>query len=513
MTIEKDNISRNNKRIAKNTIFLYIRMLVVMCVTLFTSRVILQALGVVDFGIYNVVGGLSSSFIFFSSALTNSTQRYLNIALGKNNINDVKNIFNLSLLIYSVIAILVILVGTLLGTWLITDKLIIPEEKLWDAYIVFYTTLLSLAITFISSVFESVLIARENMKIYAYLGVFDAIAKLGIAYCIHFTTSHKLIFYAFLMVGIQLAQKLFLAIYCLQHYPECRYSFYWNKSLFKNMFAFTGWNIYGSGVWMVNEQGINILLNMYFGPIVNAARGISVSVNNAVNNFSVNFFTAVRPQIVKNYAAGDYDYLKKLVFASSRYSIYLLWILCFPILLKTEYILSLWLGEVPDYAVTFVRWILVYSLFNSLNNPLWSVVLATGRLKKVVLTGSNVFLLAYPISFMFLKHGFSPEIVYPILIVTRVLFLLIVLIITGKTVNISIAEYCNKVIRPTSISIIPLALIGLELNKYAGQDFISFVLITIISITSSILSIFILGTSRSEKSMTIVKIKSIISKI
>lgn len=506
-------MSTNNKRIAKNTIFLYIRMLVVMCVTLFTSRVILQALGVVDFGIYNVVGGLSSSFIFFSSALTNSTQRYLNIALGRNNIVEVKNIFNLSLLIYTTIALLVTVIGALLGTWVITKKLIIPQDRIFDTYIVFYTTLFSFAITFISSVYESILIAHENMKIYAYLGVFDAVAKLGIAYCIYLTASHKLILYAFLMVGIQLTQKFILAIYCMRHYPECKYHFYWNKLLFKDMFAFTGWNIYGSGVWMINEQGINILLNMYFGPIVNAARGISVSVNNAVNNFSVNFFTAVRPQIVKNYAAGDYDYLKKLVFASSRYSIYLLWILCFPILLNTEYILSLWLGKVPEYAVLFVRWILIYSLFNSLNNPLWSVVLATGKLKKVVLIGSNIFLLAFPISLVFLKNGFSPDIVYPILIITRTLFLLVSLIIVGRLVNISITEYCYNVIRPTSIAIIPLALVGFELTKYVGQNFMSFVVFAIWGITLSLLSIFIFGTSRSERNMIKGKIKSIISKI
>lgn len=497
----------NSERIARNTMLLYIRMLFVMGVTLFTSRIILQALGVVDFGIYNVVGGLSGAFVFFSSALSSSTQRYLNVFLGRNEMDKVQKVFNLSLLIYSGIALIMVLTGLIIGNWLIVDKLVIPQEKLSDAIIVFYSMLFSLGLTLVFSVYESVLIARENMKLYAYLGMFDAMAKLLIAYCLFHAPSHRLILYALLMAGVQLSQKIILSIFCKRHYSECKFQFYWNKTMFKEMFTFTGWNIYGSGVWMINEQGINILLNMFFGPVVNAARGISVQINNAVNNFSANFFTAVRPQIVKSYAIGDYCYLKKLISTSSRFSAYLLWILCLPIILRTEYILSIWLGKVPDYTIVFVRWILIYSLANSLNNPLWTVILATGKLKKSVMIGSNLFLLAFPISFLFLKLGFSPEIVYLVLTILRILFLLVILTIISSVINLSISEYCNKVIYPICIITIISAILMCGLNTFFPENFISLVIISFISTFLSLLLIVSLGISKEEYKIIVNKVK------
>lgn len=508
MSIQADN----SKRIAKNTAFLYIRMLTIMGVTFYTSRVILSALGVVDFGIYNVVGGLSSSFIFFSSALTNSTQRFLNMELGVNSLGKVRDIFNLSLLIYTVIALVVFIVGIVIGSWFIEHKLVIPADRLNAAYIILYTMLISLGITFIASVFESVLIARENMKLYAYLGVFDAMTKLGIAYCIMHINEQKLILYAIMMALAQVILKAILVLYCFIKYPECKISFYWNKWLFKEMFSFTGWNIYGSGVWMINEQGINILLNIFFGPVVNAARGISVQVNNAINNFSTNFFVAVRPQIIKTYAVENYGYLKKLVFASSKFSVYLLWILCVPVILRTEYVLSIWLGEVPNYTVSFVQWILVYSLVNSLNNPVWSVVMATGRLKKTVLIGSNIFLLAFPISYIFIKIDFSPSIVYLILVLMRLIFLFVSILIVGKLVNLTLKEYCLNVLLPIIIALVPISLILQTMNIFFSQNFISFVSICLTSTLLSVLSIYACGISQAERTFILKNVKNVVSK-
>lgn len=503
---------QNSRRIAKNTIFLYVRMFIVMGISFYTSRIILDALGVVDFGIYNVVGGISSSFIFFSSSLTNSVQRFLNMELGKSSIVQVKNIFNLSLFIYSLIALFVIIIGIIVGNWFIEYKLVIPANRYEAAYIVLYTMLLSLGITFVTSVFESVLIARENMRLYAYLGIIDAVAKLCIAYCIVHVNMQKLVLYAILMAGIQVIIKLILTIYCIRMYPECKFKFYWDNKLFKEMLIFSGWNIYGSGVWMINEQGINTLLNIFFGPVVNAARGIAVQVNNAINNFSTNFFVAVRPQIIKSYAIGDYNYLRKLVFVSSRFSVYLLWLLCLPIILRTEYILSIWLKEVPDYAVLFVQWILIYSIENSLNNPLWSVVMATGKLKKTVLIGSNIFLMAFPLSFLFLKMGYPPEVVYPILIIMRIIFLIVTISIIGKMVNISFKNYTRKVLLPIIISTVPIGIIMLFIKSLFKEDFSSLVIICCISTVLSLLSIYYCGISRDERIFIINKIKALRNK-
>lgn len=259
-------------------------MLLIMAVTLYTSRVILRVLGVTDFGIYNVVGGLASSFVFFSSSLSNATQRFLNYELGKNNIVQVQNIFNLSILVYAVIAIVIVLISEPIGIWLIENKLSIPTERMEAAYWIFHIMILGLVVTLIGTVFDSVLIARENMKVYSYIGIFEAVGKLLIVFLLEYLPFDKLKLYAVLLFAITFIAKTIMLLYCISHYQECRLRFYWNKSLFSNLFSFVGWNAVGTAVWSINEQGINILLNIFFGPIVNAARAISVQVKAAVNN-------------------------------------------------------------------------------------------------------------------------------------------------------------------------------------------------------------------------------------
>lgn len=499
----------NNKRIAKNTLFLYIRMLVVMGVTLFTSRVILIALGIDDFGIYNVVGGLSSSFIFFSTALTNSTQRFLNFELGTHSNNRVKNVFNLSLLIYGLIAVCVVIVGITVGGWIVKTQLIIPPDKLDAATIVLYAMVISLGLTFIFSVYESVLIARENMKIYAYLGVFDALARLGIAYCIMYV-ENKLIVYAILMILVQLIPKVIMVMYCTKMYQECRPQFYWNRVLFKEMLGFTGWNIYGSGVWMINEQGINILLNMFFGPVVNAARGIAIQVSNAVNNFSINFYVAVRPQLIKRYAAGELQSMKSLLYSSSRFSFYLLWVLCLPLILRTDYILGIWLKTVPEYAVLFVQWILIYSMVNVLNNPLWTAISATGNLKRTVVVGSNLFLLVFPASYLAIKFGANPVVVYPLLAMGRGSFLLVTIINLKKYVDITVKEYIVQVIFPIISCTLPVVISMSYINTFFSHTFFNLIIIVLCSTILCLISIFYLGTTKNERCMLLEKLSRII---
>lgn len=488
----------SNKRIAKNTILLYIRMLVVMGVTLFTSRVILIALGVDDFGIYNVVGGLSSSFVFFSTALTNSTQRFLNFEIGAHSDDQVKNVFNLSLLMYGCIAVCVVIMGLSIGGWIVKTQLVIPSDKLQAATIVLYAMVVSLGLTFVFSVYESVLIARENMKIYAYLGVFDAFAKLSIAYCI-MCVKNKLVVYAILMILVQLVPKIIMVVYCTRKYPECQPRFYWNKELFKNMFGFAGWNMYGSGVWMINEQGINIVLNMFFGPVVNAARGVAVQVSNAVNNFSTNFFVAVRPQLIKRYAAGELQSMKSLIYSSSRFSFYLLWILCLPLILRADYVLSIWLKIVPEYAVPFVQWILIYSLVNVLNNPLWTAISATGNLKRTVIIGSNLFLLVFPASYFAIKLGINPVIVYPLLAIGRVAFLLVTIINLKKYIGITIKEYIVRVVCPILFCISPVIISMCYINTLFDLTFFNLVLVVLCSTILCLISIFYLGITENER--------------
>lgn len=502
----------DNKRIAKNTLFLYFRMMLVMAVTLFTSRIILNALGADDFGVYNVVGGLSTALIFFSSTLTVSTQRFLNFELGRGNVRRVKEIFNSCLLLFVLIAVIVLVVGVTAGRWFVLNKLVIPESQQHAAVVVLYATVISLCSMFIFSVYESVLIARENMKIYAYIGVIDSILKLGLAYLI-ILVNDKLIVYAILMMVIQLLPKMFMAIYCVRKYPEVKHEFIWDRALLKELVGFTGWNIYGSSVWMINGQGMNILLNMFFGPVVNAANGIATQVNNAVNNFAINFFTAVRPQIVKRYSVGDYDSLISLLYKSSRFSFYLLWILSLPLILRCEYVVSLWLKDVPEYTVSFVQWILIYSMVNSFNNPLWTAMSATGHLKRSVVIGSNLFLLAFPLSYIALKMGGVPMVVYPILSLGRLAFLLVTIYNLSKYVNVTIVKYAQNVFIP--ICKISLLTYGIcyVVDSLFGDTFMSFICVCVIVTVTNIVMIYLLGITKNEKTLLIQKLSTIVERI
>ena len=489
--------------------FLYIRMIFIMGVTLYTSRIVLVALGVDDFGVYNVVGGLSASFVFFSSALTNATQRFLNFEHGIGNSKKLNDIFNLSLLIYTFIAFVIVIIGVIFGTWFIRSKMTIPASALNAACIVLYATLFSLLFSFIGSVYESVLIARENMKIYAYLGIIDAFGRLSCAFIITLVPTNRLAIYAILLCIIHVLPKLALIIYCKSHYSETINHFYWNKELFKQLFSFAGWNIYGTGVWMLNQQGINILLNIFFGPVVNAARGITSQITSAISNLSVNFFTAVRPQIIKNYAAKQYDDYTQLIYSSSKYSVYLVWLICLPLWLKCDYILTLWLKDVPEYTTLFVKWVVGFILIDTLNNPLWSGIQAVGNLKKTILYGSTYYLLVFPVSYLLLKHGGAPWVVYPILIFFRGTYLIIVFRILASYVPLKGSLYLSQVLLPIILTLCLSFIVGAFLNPFFEDNFLQLSLFVMITIFLNFLTIFCVGLSTLERNILIKKLKKI----
>ena len=504
--------SANNKRIAKNTIFLYMRMLLTMIVSLYTSRVILQTLGVEDFGIYNVVGGLATSFAFFSSSLSNATQRFLNVELGKNNVQGVSRIFSLSLFIYLVIIVVVVIVAECIGIWLLNHKLIIPVERLEAAKCVFHTTIIGLAVTLVGSVFDSVLIARENMKIYAYISVVEVFLKLFIVYTLNWLDFDKLKLYAFLFLLAHFFIKMISVLYCIRRYPECKFRLLWDSSLFGNMFRFIGWNGLGTAVWMINEQGLNVLLNMFFGPIVNAARGISVQVSAAVNNFSNNFFIAVRPQIVKSYAGKEYDYFTKLINLSSKYSFFLLWMLCLPIIMRSEGILKLWLGDVPEYASEFVQWILLFNCVNVLTNPFWSGVQAVGDMKKYICVGSLVFLSAFPISYIFLKFGCSPVIVFQVLTIVRIVYLSVTIVVFCGLVDFPITDYFRLVVYPIVKVFVLSGALSIFVSSFIDSDLLGILFMAFCCVIITVFSVAVVGMSKGERKSLIGKICSFLRK-
>lgn len=503
----------NSTRIAKNTLFLYVRMFFIMLVTLFTSRVILEVLGVNDFGIYNVVGGVSSSFVFFSSALSNSTQRFLNFKMGENDMIGAKAVFNNSVLIYSAISAVVLLIGIPVGYWFVTHKLVIPEERMDAAIGVFFVTVFMFVATMMLSVYDSVLIARENMKCYAFVGVFDAVSKLAIVYALMLTEGDRLLLYAVLLCLVHLISKMIPAIVCIRKYEECKFDLRYDRLLVRQLFSFIGWNGFGCAVWMINGQGINILINTFFGTVVNAANGIATQVTQAVNNFSVNFFTAVRPQIVKSFAAKDYEYFNKLVYASCRFSFYMTWMVCLPIMAKSDYILHLWLGNPPEYANEFVIWTLLFSAINVLTNPVWCAAQASGKIAKFIMIGSSVFLMAFPISWVMLSFGHEPTIVFQVMCVMRLAYLFTITKVLGGYIDFPLKRFLKNVALPVlKVGASSALAVFYIAGFFSDKIYMLFLFVLYTVLITGVLS-YMIGMNSKERQMIKDKAKGILQKL
>lgn len=491
----------NNKRIVKNTVFLYIRMLLIMLVTLYTSRVVLSALGLVDFGIFNLIMGLSGMFAFFRSSLSNVTQRYLNFEYGKGDIEGAAKIFNISMTIYFFISIAVLTLGEIIGLWLIYHKLNIPEERMTATLWVFQFMLISLFFTINSIVFNSVIIARENMKIYAYIGLVEAGGKLLIAFIISYSNFDRLIFYSALFVLLTGFIQSFYLWFCKSRYRECTFRFYWNKLLFWEMFRFCGWNLFSTAAYSINFQGISILLNVFFGPAVNAANAVAMQVNGAVNSFTSNFFTAVQPQIIKRYAAKEYDQFISLMFSSSRYAFFLILLLCIPLEFKIKPILDLWLKNPPEYSVEFVRWILIYSTIYILSNPVWTAIQAIGRLKKYCLVESFVFLSALPLSYVLLHWSSNPVIVFQVLAAVRSVYVFAVVAVARQYIRFSFKRYLAEVIRPIAIVSVLSVISCYGLNAIIPEGLAGTFTACFIMPVATAIVIWIAGTKQDERAV------------
>lgn len=491
----------NSKRIAKNTLYLYIRMAVLMVVSLFTSRVVLDKLGIEDFGIYNVVGGVAVMFTFFSSSLTNASQRFLMIELGRQDLQKANRVFNQHLIFYAIIVAIVLLFAETIGLWFVYNKLVIPPERLWAAVCVYQFTVASFCLTLLGVVFNSLIIAHENMNVFSFLGIFEGAARLGIVYMLSITDGDRLILYGFLMFLVTLMLQSFYVLFCYRNYAECRFHLVWDKALLKETNAIVGWNIAGTAVYAVNDSGINILLNMFFGPAVNAARALSFQVSGAIGNFATNFFTSVRPQLVKSYASRDYSYMMTLFYNSSKYTFFLLWVLCLPVAFTCKELLGLWLVEVPQYADVFTLWVLGYSLVNSLNNPVWTIALATGKLKRYILVGSGVFLLIFPLSYAVLRCGCSPVSVFVVMFVVRWAYLFVVLRIIGTYIPLTLKEYVAKVVLPIGkVLAVSIVISGILYRLMPVSVFYTF-FFCIVSAGVSLWSVWMFGISGGERSM------------
>ena len=399
----------SNKRIAKNTLFLYVRMIVVMGISLYTVRAILDLLGVVDYGIYNVVGGVVGMFQFLNGTLATSSQRYFSIELAKGDMKRLNQWFCLNITIFSLFIFLFVVIAETIGLWFVNTQMTIPEERLAAANVVYQLSILSFCINFFIVPYNALIIAHERISAFAYISIVEALLKLLFVLVLSITSWDKLIVYSFLKLFGSCVITFAYLIYCWRYFGESRFKPYWNKKEIIELFGFSGWHFFGTFSVVVRSQGINILLNIFFNPAINAARAIAFQVYHAISQLSNNFFVAVKPQMYKSYAIGDLYSLNKLVFQSTVICTYLISILVFPIWANTSYILGLWLKEIPDHAIIFTQLVMINGLIEASNSCTIAPALATGKIKKFqIITAIPVFL-NLPVSYVALKLGADPS--------------------------------------------------------------------------------------------------------
>lgn len=489
----------NNKRIAKNTMLLYVRMLFTMCVGLFTSRVILNALGVVDYGIYNVVGGAVAMFSVISGSLNAAISRYITYELGTGNIFQLKKIFSSAVTIQLVLATVILVLAETIGLWFLNTQMVIPENRMSAAIWAYQFSLIAFVINLISVPYNAAIISHEKMSAFAYISIVDVVGKLLIAYGVYVSPIDTLVFYAAMMVVLSSFIRFIYGQYCRKHFDECNFTFLWDKELLKKMFGFAGWNFIGASSAVLRDQGGTILINLFFGPSVNAARGISMHVNSAVIGFVNNFQTALNPQITKNYASGNRDYMMFLLFQGARLSFFIMLILSVPIIVTTPYLLKLWLGQVPEHSVNFVRLVLVFSLSETLAGPLVTAMLATGNIKKYQIIVGGLQLMNIPVSLFFLHLNSNAEIVLIVAIVISVCCELARLLLLRKMIGLQVRRFFSEVY----FKVLFVALLSFAFPYFVyrniDMNFVSFILLCVISVLNTLCVLYLVGLNYQDK--------------
>lgn len=503
----------NNKRIAKNTILLYVRMFIMMAVGLFTSRIILDALGVSDYGIYNVIGGLVTMFSVLTGAMSVATSRFLTFALGSGNNQLLRRTFVTAVNIHLIIAAAIVVIAEVGGIWMLNSHLNIPADRMDAANVVLQFSIATFVINLINVPYTSSIISHERMGIYAYISLFDVFVKLGIVYVLYLTSSDRLVVYALLLCLANLVTQVINWIYCKRKFAECRYFFSIDKQLLKKMFGFIGWAFWGNAAVVLKDQGMTLLLNIFCGTIVNAAQGVANQVNVTVNRFVSNFMTAVNPQITKLYASGDYDAMNRLIVRSTKLSAFLLLVLIVPIIVNIDDLLALWLVEVPLHTGSFVTLILFYSFVNCFTGGLITGILANGKIKTYEIALTVTYILNLVLAFFSLKSGMTPEILYVLLIIFKFVVLGIQLWLGRTMFRLPLRTYLKAMTR----YVLPVLAVGLFLMFVPWKEISGVIQRIILSVLSVegilLLTIYLVGFEMNERRFIIEKIQQVSSKI
>ncbi len=511
MFISMSATSENNKRIAKNTLFLYVRMLLIMGVTLYTSRVVLQVLGVEDFGVYNVVGGIVVLFTFVNNAMVTSTQRFLNYELGHGDSEVVRRVFSASVTIHLGIALLTFVLAETVGLWFLEHYIQYPADRGWAVTLTYQFTILSTCVNIVRTPYNAAIIAHERMSFYAYISVIEAVLRLLIVYLLALASWDRLIFYAFLMFVVPVLITVCYYLYCRWSFAVCLYRFFWDKGLYRSLLGFSGWSLFGGVANMGASQGLNILLNLFFGVTVNAAMGIANQVQAAVYSFVGNFQTAFNPQIVKSYASGDRGYFIDLIMRTSKYSYFLLFAISLPLYICCEEVLSLWLGEVPAYTASFCRLMIIFSLLDAIQGPLWVSVQATGKIRDYQILMSVMILSNLPFSYLFLQMGYVPEVVLVIRCMLNFFTLFVRLWYLRRLYDFPVWRYLRevvgRVIMVTAV-VYPIVYLPLETMGFAWK----IILLGMVSLLMDGLAMYYLGLDREERKLLASQLKKIYEK-
>ena len=505
--------SSANKRIAKNTLVLYVRMLFTMGISLFTSRVVLQTLGVEDYGISSVVGGVISMFTFINAAMVSSTQRYLNFELVRGDANQLRSVFSTSLQIHALIALAIIVLSETVGLWFLNEKLVIPEARMTAAMWVYQCSILSCAVSIMSTPYNAVIVAHEKMSAFAYISILDVSLKLLVVYLLVVLPFDKLIILAILNLLVQLFIRYIYTIYCHRHFPESYFQFRFNKTLFKEMFGFAGWSFWGNLAAILYTQGLNMMLNIFFGPIVNAARGIAVQVQSAVQQFVGGFQTALNPQITKNYASNNLPQMHSLMFRSARFSFLLLFFLSLPVLMETNFILTLWLKTVPDDAVIFTQIMICISLIYTTANPCIIANQATGKVKIYQMVVGGILLLILPISYVVLKLGAPAYSVFIVHFCIESLAQFSRMYMLRKLIHLPLWQYMKNIYIPIVSTVAIAIILPLVVRMQVAEGWLRFLAVGFTCVLSVGASSYFIGFTKQErvffldKSLRLLRIK------
>lgn len=479
-----------------------------MVISLFTSRINLQSLGVENFGIYNVVGGVVAMFSVFSGSLSVSISRFITYELGTGNEERLKKVFSTAVSIQIFIAICIIILAETIGLWFLNNMMNIPTERLNAANWVMHFSILTFAINLISVPYNAVIIAHEKMSAFAYVSVFEVIVKLGITYYLFISPFDKLKTYAVLLFALSIVLRLIYGVYCKRKFQECSYQFILDKSLIKQMTGFASWSLFGLVAYSGYNYGLNILLNLFFGPIVNAARGIAFQVQNAVQGFSNNFQMALNPQIIKSYAQNDLKRMHQLIFASSKYAFFLLFFLSLPIIIEAPMILSIWLTVVPEHTINFIRLILALITFDSLGNSISIAQQATGKIKKYQILVGGIMLMIVPVAYICLKFGANPESVYIVYFLACFIAHIMRMIIIKPMIKLSLLEYFHKVILKIIKVIACSVILPIIAYNMMPNSMVSLFFVCGNCVIMVIGSIYLFGLDKSEKEIVNLKIKN-----